>query len=143
MIAGELPGTGTALSPGTGRVTIDRNVIQANLANDDGGGIRLLQVTGSNVTQQDAGQDQAIQITNNVIASNVSAHEGGGIALDDAPFTNIVNDTIANNVTTATAVTSTGDAAPAGLSTAMNSDALNTRLATLGSGFAVAQHRRR
>jgi hypothetical protein len=135
MIAGELPASATALTPGTGRVTIDRNIIQANLANDDGGGIRLLQVAGSNVTSRTAAQSQAIQITNNVIASNVSAHEGGGIALDDAPFTNVVNNTIANNVTTATAVTSNGQPAPAGLSTANNSDALNARLATLGGGF--------
>ncbi len=129
MIAGELPATPTTLSPGTGRVTIDANVIQANLANDDGGGIRLLQVTGSNVTSKAKAEQQAITISNNEIASNISAHEGGGIALDDAPFVNIVNDTIANNVTTATAVTSDGTPAPAGLSTATNSDPLNAQLA--------------
>ena len=129
MIAGELPATPTTLSPGTGRVTIDANVIQANLANDDGGGIRLLQVTGSNVNTKAQAEAQAITISNNEIASNVSAHEGGGIALDDAPFVNVVTDTIANNVTTATAVTSDGTAAPAGLSTATNSDPLNAQLA--------------
>ena len=62
------------------------------------------------------------------MANNVSAHEGGGIALDDAPFVNIVNNTVAKNLTTATAVTSDGSAAPAGLSTATNSDPLQARL---------------
>ncbi|MEO9240501.1 MAG: IPT/TIG domain-containing protein [Jatrophihabitantaceae bacterium] len=125
MIAGELPANPTQLSPGSGPVTIDSNVIQANLANDDGGGIRLLQTGGSHITRTDP---QTISITNNTVANNVSAHEGGGIALDDAPFVNIVNNTIAKNLTTATAVTSDGSAAPAGLSTAANSDPLQARL---------------
>ncbi len=125
MIAGELPAVPTRLSPGTGPVTIDGNVIQANLASDDGGGIRLLQVSGSHVSRANPG---TITITNNTIANNVSAHEGGGIALDDAAFVNIVNNTVAKNLTTATAVTSDGQPAPAGLSTAANSDLLQARL---------------
>ncbi|MGW6194655.1 hypothetical protein ACWF0M_00775 [Kribbella sp. NPDC055110] len=133
MIAGELPATPTALSPGSGPVTIDANVIQANLANDDGGGIRLLQVSGSHISRSDP---QTIAITNNTIADNVSAHEGGGLALDDAVFVNIVNNTITKNLTTASAVTSNGQPAPAGLSTAANSDPLQARLrnTTLFSG---------
>ncbi|MCU1659228.1 MAG: pectin lyase-like protein [Pseudonocardiales bacterium] len=126
MIAGELPATPTALSPGSGPVTIDSNVIQANLANDDGGGIRLLQTSGSHISRSNR---ETIAITNNTIANNVSAHEGGGIALDDAAFVNVVNNTIAKNMTTATAVTSNGTPAPAGLSTAANSDPLQARLA--------------
>ena len=106
-------------------MTIDANVIQANLASDDGGGIRLLQVSGSHISRSDPG---TITITNNTIANNVSAHEGGGIALDDAAFVNIVNNTVAKNLTTATAVTSDGQPAPAGLSTAANSDPLQARL---------------
>ena len=42
MIAGTLPANPNALSPGSGPVTITGNQIQANLANDDGGGIRFL-----------------------------------------------------------------------------------------------------
>ena len=42
MVAGELPANPNDLSPGSGPVAIDSNVVQANLANDDGGGIRLL-----------------------------------------------------------------------------------------------------
>jgi len=128
MVAGELPSVPTALSPGSGPVTIDANVIQANLANDDGGGIRLLQVSGSQFTKARPG---TISITNNTIANNVSAHEGGGLALDDAVFVNIVNNTVTKNLTTATAVTSNGQPAPAGLSTAAISVPLQARLDSL------------
>jgi hypothetical protein len=106
-------------------VTIDKNVISDNLANDDGGGIRLLQVAGRNVTRVTPG---TITITNNTVTNNVSTHEGGGISLDDAPFVNIAGNTIAKNLTTATAITSDGLPAPAGLSTAQNSDPLQARL---------------
>ena len=126
MIAGELPADPAQLSEGSGPVTIDANVIQANLANDDGGGVRLLQTSGSRIRRTNP---ETISITNNTIANNVSAHEGGGIALDDAVFVNIANNTVAKNITTATAVTSNGSAAPAGLSTGTNSDPLQARLA--------------
>ncbi|WP_229674885.1 IPT/TIG domain-containing protein [Terrabacter tumescens] len=125
MLAGELPADPTGLSPGTGEATIDSNVIDANLASDDGGGIRLLQVAGTHVTKNDP---QTITITNNTITNNVSAHEGGGIALDDAPFVTIADNTVAGNLTTATAVTSDGLPAPAGLSTGPNSVPLMARL---------------
>jgi hypothetical protein len=137
MVAGELPATPTGLSPGTGAVTIDGNVIDANLASDDGGGIRLLQVAGTHVTKTDP---QTITIRNNTISNNVSAHEGGGIALDDAPFVTIVDNTVVGNMTTATAVTSDGQPAPAGLSTGPNSDPLMARLNSSGlSGFALVK----
>ena len=125
MLAGELPPTPTGLTPGTGSVTVDGNVIDANIASDDGGGIRLLQVAGSHVTRNDP---QWITITNNTLTNNVSAHEGGGVALDDAPFVKFVGNTVAGNMTTATAVTSDGQPAPAGLSTGANSDVLMARL---------------
>jgi hypothetical protein len=129
MIAGELPANPLGLSEGSGPVNINSNVITANLANDDGGGIRLLQVSGTHITLNNP---EPINITNNTIANNVSAHEGGGIALDDAAFVNVVNNTIAKNITTATAITSDGTPAPAGLSTAANSDALQARLNSTG-----------
>ena len=125
MIAGELPADPANLSEGSGPVTIDANIIQTNLANDDGGGIRLLQTSGSHISRTNPG---TITISDNTIANNVSAHEGGGIALDDSAFVNIVNNTVAKNLTTATAVTSDGLAAPAGLSTARNSAPLQARL---------------
>ncbi len=130
MIAGELPANPNNLSEGSGPVTIDANVIQANLANDDGGGIRLLQTSGTHITRANP---QTISITSNTIANNVSAHEGGGLALDDSAFVNVVNNTVARNITTATAVTSNGQPAPAGLSTAANSDPLQAKLSSLVS----------
>ncbi|KQU69438.1 IPT/TIG domain-containing protein [Phycicoccus sp. Root101] len=125
MIAGELPADPNTLSEGTGPVKIDSNQIRANLANDDGGGIRLLQTSGSHISQS---SPETISITNNTIANNVSAHEGGGIALDDAAFVEVVDNTVVKNLTTATAITSDGTPAAAGLSTASFSDPLLKRL---------------
>jgi len=121
MIAGELPANPDALSPGSGSVDIDHNQIQANIANDDGGGIRFLMAGGSGGTDQ-------MNVTNNMILNNVSTHEGAGIALDDAPNVRIVNNTIMKNLTTATAVTSDGQPAPAGVSTGPNSVQLRATL---------------
>ncbi|MDP1807169.1 MAG: hypothetical protein Q8K72_18475 [Acidimicrobiales bacterium] len=110
MIAGELPADPLVLSPGSGPVDIHDNLVQANLANDDGGGIRFLMAGNF-----------PINVYNNMIVNNVSTHEGGGIAIDDAPDVRVFANTIMDNITTATAVTSTGDPAPAGLSTGANS----------------------
>ena len=123
MVAGELPANPDNLSPGSGPVTIRNNEIVANNANDDGGGVRLLQVN-----------DARMDIVNNIIADNLSTHEGGGVALDDATNVRFLNNTVARNITTATAVTSDGNPAPAGLSTGHNSVQLQ---ATLPSGRSV------
>jgi hypothetical protein len=117
MVAGELPANPNAASPGSGPVTIDANIVQGNLASDDGGGIRLLQAGNF-----------PIGMTNNIITGNISAHEGGGIAIDDAVDVRLVNNTVMDNITTATAVTSDGKAAPAGLSTTFNSAPLQATL---------------
>jgi hypothetical protein len=117
MLAGELSDNLSTPSTGTGPVRIHENLVQDNLANDDGGGLRMLQ----------AGT-YAIDVVNNIIANNISAHEGGGIALDDSTNVRVVNNTVYRNVTTATAVTSNGEPAPAGLSTAQNSDQLQATL---------------
>ncbi|MBN9393329.1 MAG: hypothetical protein J0I20_35180 [Chloroflexi bacterium] len=117
FIAGELPANPNNLSAGAGTVDIYANQIQDNLANDDGGGIRFLM----------AGTAQ-MHVYNNFIVNNVSTHEGGGLALDDAPNVQIVNNTIMKNITTATAATSNGQPAPAGLSTAANSVLLQAAL---------------
>jgi hypothetical protein len=124
MIAGELPPDPNLLSPGSGPVTIDANVVQANLSNDDGGGIRLLQVNNFPIT-----------ITNNIIAGNISTHEGGGLALDDATDVRIVGNTVMDNITTATATTSNGQPAPAGLSVAENSVQLQVTLPANAPNF--------
>ncbi len=123
MLAGELPADPNALSTGTGPVNVTGNDLSLNVANDDGGGLRLLQVGNF-----------PVRVENNTIADNVSAHEGGGVALDDAPAVVFQSNTVMKNVTTATAITSDGSPAPAGLSTGRNSDLLQ---ATLGASAAV------
>ena len=105
------------LSPGAGPVDIYNNLIQSNLGNDDGGGLRFLM----------AGNFQ-YNVYNNIIVNNISTHEGGGIALNDSPNVRIYNNTIMKNLTTATAVTSNGSPAPAGLSTSGNSTMLQATL---------------
>ncbi|MBI5069294.1 MAG: IPT/TIG domain-containing protein [Deltaproteobacteria bacterium] len=110
MIAGELPADPQALSPGSGPVAIHENLIQANLANDDGGGLRFLM----------AGR-APMNVYNNFIVNNVSTHEGGGVSLNDTSDVRFFNNTVMKNITTATAITSTGIPAPAGLSTGANS----------------------
>ncbi len=117
MIAGALPATPGELSPGSGPVNIYNNQIQGNLANDDGGGIRFLM----------AG-NYAMNVYNNMIVNNVSTHEGGGTSLNDAPNVRFYNNTVMKNITTATAVTSDGQPAPAGLSTSANSTQLQPTL---------------
>jgi uncharacterized protein (DUF779 family) len=120
FIAGELPANPASLSPGAGAVQIYQNLVQNNLANDDGGGIRFLQA-GNFV----------FDVHDNMIVNNVSTHEGGGVSLNDAPQVRFYNNTVMKNITTASAVTSLGYPAPAGLSTSANSDQLQ---ATLPSG---------
>ena len=89
------------------------NLIQANLANDDGGGLRFLMAGNF-----------PYNVYNNIVVNNISTHEGGGVSLNDAPDARIYNNTIMKNITTATAVTSNGSPAPAGLSSSRNSATL-------------------
>jgi hypothetical protein len=120
MFAGEVTPVATQVSTGSGAVTIEANRIAQNLGNDDGGGIRLLQAGTARIA-----------IVNNEIVNNVSTHEGAGIALNDATNVVIDNNTISGNITTATAVTSNGRPAPAGIALSRISDPL---LATLPVG---------
>jgi len=117
MIAGELPADPTTLTPGAGPVDIYNNLIQANLGNDDGGGLRFLMAGNF-----------PYNVYNNIIVNNVSTHEGGGISINDAPDVRAFNNTIMKNITTATAVTSNGFPAPAGLSSSRNSGLLQATL---------------
>jgi len=120
MIAGELPANPAALTSGAGSVTIDHNEIEGNLSNDDGGGVRFLMAAGPS--------NDAMEVSNNFIVNNVATHEGGGIAIDDTPNVRIISNTIAKNLTTATAMTSNGLPAPAGISTGRNSAGLQMAL---------------
>ena len=117
MIAGALPADTTTLSPGSGPVDIYNNLIQANMSNDDGGGLRFLMAGNF-----------PMNVYNNMIVNNISTHEGGGIGINDTPNVMFYNNTVMKNLTTATAVTSNGAAAPAGLSTSVNSDLLQATL---------------
>jgi len=123
MIAGELPidplaNYGTPAGPqGSGPVNIYNNLIQGNLADDDGGGLRFLMAGNF-----------PMNIYNNMIVNNVSTHLGGGIALDDAPNVRLYNNTVMKNITSATAVTSNGQPMPAGLATGLNSTQLQNIL---------------
>ena len=117
MIAGELPADPAILSTGAGPVDVYANLIQANLANDDGGGLRFLM----------AG-DFEYNVYNNIVVDNISTHEGGGVSLNDAPDVRFYNNTVMKNITTATAVTSNGSPAPAGLSSSRNSVTLQATL---------------
>jgi hypothetical protein len=118
MISGELPADPvTTLSPGSGRVYVYNNIIQGNLANDDGGGLRFLMAGNF-----------PFRVYNNMIVNNVSTHEGAGVSLNDAPDVRFYNNTVMKNLTTATALTSTGAPAPAGLSTSRNTDLMQATL---------------
>jgi hypothetical protein len=88
-IESELP-VGGGLGDGSGSVNVERNLIQSNTSTlDDGGGIFLLNAL-----------DQPINIRNNMIVDNLAADLGGAIMLDDSSRTNIINNTISDNVTT-------------------------------------------
>jgi len=117
MIAGQLPADPSLLSPGSGPVEIYNNLIQGNLANDDGGGLRFLMAGNF-----------PMDVYNNMIVNNVSTHEGGGVGLNDAPNVRFYNNTVMKNLTTATALTSNGFPAPAGLSSSANSVLLQATL---------------
>jgi uncharacterized repeat protein (TIGR01451 family) len=131
MITGALPVNTLAIygsangAQGAGSVDIYNNLIQANQSNDDGGGIRFL-MAASDCNANTAGlQPCPIKVYNNMIVNNVSTHEGGGVAIDDTPNVQFYNNTVMKNLTTATAVTSNGQPAPAGLSAAKNSTQLS------------------
>jgi len=88
-IESEVP-VGGGLGAGTGTVNIDRNLIQSNCSGDDGGGIFVLDALQA-----------AINIRSNMIVANGAAHVGGAVTLDDSSNVRIVNNTVADNVSTA------------------------------------------
>ena len=89
------------LSDGTGPgLVINANLIQGNMAESgSGGGIRLQQVNGTDVstfpTQPTRWNNVAV--TNNIIVNNVVGWDGGGISLQDSLNVSIVNNTISSN----------------------------------------------
>lgn len=124
MIGGELPNNpsanyGTANGPqGAGPVNVYNNLIQSNIAGDDGGGLRFLMAGNF-----------PYNVYNNFIVNNVSTHEGGGVAIDDAPNIRFYNNTVMKNLSTDTATTAAFNTPyVAGLSTGGNSAQLQATL---------------
>jgi hypothetical protein len=122
----------TGFTQGSGDVSVDHNYIGDNLAQDDGGAIRVMGTAGKGADGK--GDLSPTTITDNMITNNVSAHEGGALSIFDAPVVNLVNNTMGKNITTATATTSNGQPAPGGVSSGLNSSGLNTLLQTKFSG---------
>ena len=94
FIGGQVDLAGGNNSPGTGDVTVDRNLIQFNHAGAGaGGGVSIARTTNAD----------DVVLTNNMIANNVAAYAGGGAAVaavsDNVRF---VNNTVAGNASTAT-----------------------------------------
>lgn len=106
LIAGNDGLNGSTLSDGSGRVFIDRNLIQGNQAGaGDGGGIALRKVNGVDISVAPAtpGSWDRILIRNNTIVNNMAGYAGGGVSLKDAARVDMWNNTIVNNESTATA----------------------------------------
>ena len=127
VVGGEQVADPNGVTEGSGAVAIDHNYVGINMAQDDGGGIRIMGTTGKGLaTPAPRGTSglSPITITNNMFTNNISAHEGGAISMNDAPVVNILNNTFSGNLTTATATTSNGAPAPAGISSGTNSAGL-------------------
>jgi hypothetical protein len=105
----QLPVGGGTLGDGSGAVDVDRNVLAGNYTGDDGGAIFVLDAL-----------DQVINIRNNIIADNGAADLGGAITLDDSAQVRIVNNTIANNVSTSSSESSDGHPHSAALASEAN-----------------------
>ncbi len=99
--------TGIGPSDGTGPgLVINANLIMGNAAESGtGGGIAFNAVNGADMVAfpDDPGQWNSVTVTNNIIVDNVAGWDGAGISLLDSPNVNIINNTIAFNVSTASA----------------------------------------
>ncbi len=85
-------------------LTINANLIMGNSAESgSGGGIALQNVNGSEVVSFPTNPSEwnRVVITNNIITNNVAGWDGAGVSLLDALNTDIINNTIASNDTTA------------------------------------------
>jgi hypothetical protein len=107
--------TGLLLSPGTGNVTVDANIIRGNLAGaGDGGGVSIVSVNGQDIPQSrfdNQGQEQdtwnrgrwyGVYLYNNMVNNNVAGVAGGGITLHDSPKVVIRSNTVTANDATST-----------------------------------------
>ncbi len=127
------------LGAGAGNVDIVGNLIQGNLAGSGfGGGIRAWGFNGTDVS---GGLATAYELNlfNNMIVNNVSANAGGGVSLQDTVKVNIINTTIADNDSTATAISTfaTGNAnsTPQGAGLVAHYHSLALRNALVAAGI--------
>ncbi len=105
FIGGKAPLPGATLSPGTGNVVMEANLIQGNNATaGDGAGIRAQYVNGLDVLRapNTAGAWYQLNIENNMVVNNVAGGAGGGLSLQNVAKSVIANNTIAHNDSTAT-----------------------------------------
>jgi hypothetical protein len=96
-----VPGLSDGAGPG---LVINANLIQGNSAdNGSGGGLRLQAVNGTDVSRypNNPANWYHVSITNNIIVNNVAGWDGAGISLEDSLAASIINNTIADNDTTA------------------------------------------
>jgi hypothetical protein len=92
-------------SAGTGSVTITQNLVQGNNAGAGvGGGIRLAQVNGLDVSRSPANPAawNTVALTNNIVVNNIAGAAAGGVSIVDSLRVSAVNNTIAFNDSTAT-----------------------------------------
>src|SRR5436190_15533 len=95
------PGLGDGIGPG---LVINANLYLGNAAESgSGGAIALEHVNGAEVTRfpNTPAQWHHVTLQNNIIVNNVAGWDGGGVSLLDALNTDIINNTIASNVSTA------------------------------------------
>ena len=109
LISGEpaFVGAPAPLTPGTGSVTVDSNLIQGNLAGAGlGAGIYARLVNGLDVFNSPGDNTTwySLNIFNNMIVNNLAGFAGGGVALLDAAKVSIINNTVARNDSTATGI---------------------------------------
>jgi hypothetical protein len=92
-------------SDGSGPNTvINANLFMGNAAESgSGGGLRLQNINGSDVVSFPTSPSQwnSVKVTNNIIVNNVAGWDGAGISMVDALNTDIINNTVMSNDTTA------------------------------------------
>jgi Bacterial Ig domain len=99
----------TTIGPSDGvgpNLLINANLIQGNAAEaGSGGGIAFQNVNGSDVLAFPGTPSMwhHVTVTNNIIVDNVAGWDGGGVSMLDALYLDFINNTVAENNTTATA----------------------------------------
>jgi hypothetical protein len=97
------PGMSDGTGPG---LVINANLIMGNGAESgSGGGLRLQDINGTEVTSfpSTPAQWYQVTVTNNIIANNVAGWDGAGVSMQDALDVNFINNTVMSNDSTASA----------------------------------------